>query len=170
MVGATSLFVALAATGTLGLIEGAVPLVALAGYGIGAYRTERSIPKETLEVYEATAEVLATRPQRFWLRVGVLPVGLALLVGGSRVLLWGAVGIAEAASLSKAVIGLTLVAVGTPCLSWPWVSSPPSGSRRTSPWATSSEAISSTCWAFWEWRRCYSRSPYPPVSSLLISG
>ena len=40
-----------------------------------------------LEVYEATAEVLAARLQRFWLRVGVLAVGLALLVGGSRVLL-----------------------------------------------------------------------------------
>ncbi|NBC01140.1 MAG: calcium/sodium antiporter [Bacteroidetes bacterium] len=113
MVGATALFVALAATGTLGLLAGAVLLAALLGYGVWAYGTERSLPQETVAVYEATAEVLAARPQRFWLRVGALPVGLGLLVGGSRVLLGGAVGIAEAAGLSEAVIGLTLVAVGT---------------------------------------------------------
>lgn len=113
MVAATALFVALAARGTLGPIEAAVLLAALLGYGLWAYGTERSIPEETVEVYETTAEVLAARPQRLWLAVAALPVGLALLVGGSRVLLVGAVRIAEAAGLSEAVIGLTLVAVGT---------------------------------------------------------
>lgn len=39
--------------------------------------------------------------------------GLLLLIGGSKVLLMGAVGIAEHLEVSEAVIGLTLVAVGT---------------------------------------------------------
>ncbi|HRQ59214.1 MAG TPA: sodium:calcium antiporter, partial [Azoarcus taiwanensis] len=39
--------------------------------------------------------------------------GLGLLIAGSRVLIIGAVGLAEEFGVSEAVIGLTLVAVGT---------------------------------------------------------
>ncbi|WP_421714982.1 sodium:calcium antiporter, partial [Aeromonas media] len=44
----------------------------------------------------------------FW-----LIVGLVLLVGASRLLVWGAVTIAQAFGISDLVIGLTIVAVGT---------------------------------------------------------
>ena len=44
----------------------------------------------------------------FW-----LVLGLALLVASSRVLVWGAVGIAHSLGVSDLVIGLTVVAVGT---------------------------------------------------------
>ena len=44
----------------------------------------------------------------FW-----LVLGLALLVASSRVLVWGAVGIAQSLGVSDLVIGLTVVAVGT---------------------------------------------------------
>ncbi len=44
----------------------------------------------------------------FWLLLG-----LALLVGSSRVLVWGAVDIATAMGVSDLVIGLTVVAIGT---------------------------------------------------------
>jgi len=40
-------------------------------------------------------------------------VGMALLLVGSRVLVWGAVGIARGVGVSELVIGLTLVALGT---------------------------------------------------------
>lgn len=40
-------------------------------------------------------------------------VGLAGVVGGSQGLVWGATGIATAAGISDAVVGLTIVAVGT---------------------------------------------------------
>ncbi len=40
-------------------------------------------------------------------------VGLALLIISSRVLVWGAVGIAHALGVSDLIIGLTIVAVGT---------------------------------------------------------
>lgn len=43
----------------------------------------------------------------------MLAVGLGLLIAGSRVLLTGATGIALELGLSEALVGLTLVAVGT---------------------------------------------------------
>jgi cation:H+ antiporter len=45
--------------------------------------------------------------------VGMIVLGLAALVFGGRLLVSGAVDIAEAAGLSEALIGLTIVAIGT---------------------------------------------------------
>ena len=42
-----------------------------------------------------------------------LIVGLVLLIGASRLLVWGAVTIAQAFGISDLVIGLTIVAIGT---------------------------------------------------------
>jgi len=42
-----------------------------------------------------------------------LVLGLAALVGGSRLLVWGAVNVAQAFGVSDLVIGLTIVALGT---------------------------------------------------------
>lgn len=44
----------------------------------------------------------------FW-----LPAGLILLIVSSRVLVWGAIGVAQAFGVSDLIIGLTVVAVGT---------------------------------------------------------
>ena len=51
---------------------------------------------------------LSTGKALFW-----LAVGLILLLGSSRMLVWGAVNIAEAMGISDLVIGLTIVAIGT---------------------------------------------------------
>lgn len=40
-------------------------------------------------------------------------IGLAVLIGSSKLLVWGAIGIASALGVSDLVIGLTIVAVGT---------------------------------------------------------
>jgi cation:H+ antiporter len=40
-------------------------------------------------------------------------IGLAILIGSSKLLVWGAVGIATALGVSELVIGLTIVAIGT---------------------------------------------------------
>ena len=42
-----------------------------------------------------------------------LAIGLALLLGGARAMVWAAVGIAQSLGVSDLVIGLTIVAVGT---------------------------------------------------------
>ncbi len=45
--------------------------------------------------------------------LGWLAIGLILLLASSRVLVWGAVGIAQTLGISDLVIGLTVVAIGT---------------------------------------------------------
>ncbi|MGM0986129.1 MAG: calcium/sodium antiporter [Pseudomonadota bacterium] len=60
-----------------------------------------------------TEDSLAGHPMS--LKVGILwtGIGLVLLVVSSRILVWGAVSIAEGFGVSDLVIGLTVVAVGT---------------------------------------------------------
>ncbi|WP_394294569.1 calcium/sodium antiporter [Aeromonas rivipollensis] len=57
---------------------------------------------------EIDSEAMPLKKAIFW-----LIVGLVLLVGASRLLVWGAVTIAQAFGISDLVIGLTIVAVGT---------------------------------------------------------
>ena len=45
--------------------------------------------------------------------VGRMVLGLALLIASSRLLVWGAVGVAQAWGVSDLMIGLTVVAIGT---------------------------------------------------------
>ncbi|TYL49443.1 calcium/sodium antiporter [Marinomonas sp. IMCC 4694] len=45
--------------------------------------------------------------------LAIAVVGLVVLIGSSKLLVWGAVGIATALGVSELVIGLTIVAVGT---------------------------------------------------------
>lgn len=56
---------------------------------------------------------LRAHPMRLRRAVVRLAVGLVLLVASSRLLVWGAVGIARTIGVSDLVIGLTIVAVGT---------------------------------------------------------
>ena len=57
---------------------------------------------------EIDSEAMPLKKAIFW-----LIVGLVLLVGASRLLVWGAVTIAQTFGISDLVIGLTIVAVGT---------------------------------------------------------
>ncbi|MNB83970.1 Inner membrane protein YrbG [compost metagenome] len=57
---------------------------------------------------EIDSEAMPLKKAIFW-----LIVGLVLLVGASRLLVWGAVTIAQAFGISDLIIGLTIVAVGT---------------------------------------------------------
>ncbi|RUO59545.1 calcium/sodium antiporter [Pseudidiomarina insulisalsae] len=113
VVAATLLFVALVIGGVLSRIDAALFLLALAAYLTWAYRTERYGHASSAELHEAEAEELTNLPKRPMTMAGAILLGLALLIAGSQVLLKGAVGIAETLNVSEAVIGLTLVAVGT---------------------------------------------------------
>ena len=57
---------------------------------------------------ELEAETLPLGRALFW-----LVVGLVLLVVSSRILVWGAVAVAQALGVSDLIIGLTVVAIGT---------------------------------------------------------
>lgn len=113
VVGAGILFLILVGGNALARGDAAILLIALAAYLIWAYRTERSGMAPSAELHKAEAEELTALPKTaLWIVMAVV-LGLGLLIAGSQVLLKGAVGIAESLGISEAVIGLTLVAIGT---------------------------------------------------------
>ena len=110
---ASLLFVALVGGSALGRADSVVLLTALAAYLGWAYWSERFHAAPAAQVHEAEAQELSAVPRSGAWTVAAVVAGLLLLIFGSRVLLAGAVGIAQDLGLSEAVIGLILVAVGT---------------------------------------------------------
>ncbi len=113
VVAASILFLLLVGGSALGGGDAAILLIALMVYLIWAYWTERFHAAPSAIVHIAEAEELSAVPNSAFLIAMAVTTGLLLLIGGSKVLLTGAVGIAEHFGVSEAVIGLTLVAVGT---------------------------------------------------------
>ena len=106
LVAATALTVVLLLDRTVGRVEGAVLLGALVAYLVWSVRTSRR--------EQASADLPVEAPTGpAWRDVVLVALGLAGLVGGADLFVGGAVRIAEAAGVSNAVIGLTVVAVGT---------------------------------------------------------
>lgn len=113
VVAASVLFVVLVGGTALARSDAAILLLALVAYLVWAYWTERSGVAPSAELHRAEAEEVTPLPRATVWIVTAIVLGLGLLIAGSRVLLTGAVGLAEAFGVSEAVIGLTLVAVGT---------------------------------------------------------
>ncbi|MGB5510812.1 MAG: calcium/sodium antiporter [Woeseiaceae bacterium] len=113
VVAASLLFLVLAGGSALGRADGVIFLAALGSFLVWAYWSERFHAAPSAELHEAEAEELTALPQSAVLTVVLVIVGLLLLILGSQVLLVGAIGIAERLGVSEAVVGLTLVAVGT---------------------------------------------------------
>lgn len=113
VVGASLLFVALAWGGALQRTDAILLLGALTAYLIWAYRTERDDQSPSASVHAAEAEEVGAVPRSTLVTIVSILGGLALLISGSRVLLMGATGLATSLGISEAVIGLTIVAVGT---------------------------------------------------------
>ena len=90
--------------------EGFFLLALLAAYILVTIRIARR-DKATLAAEYADSQPVGSRS--LLLNALLIGIGLALLAGGSEVFLRGAVGIAEALGISEAMIGLTLVAMGT---------------------------------------------------------
>lgn len=106
------LFILLAGGVALGRVDGLVLLVGLGLYLAWAYRTERYTEAPPGAASEP-ASVPGGADRSVGFIVAATAGGLVLLVAGSRVLLIGAVALARDLGVSEAVIGLTLVAVGT---------------------------------------------------------
>lgn len=110
---ATLLVVVLAWGSALNRLDAFILLVALISYLIWAYRTERQGELASAQLHAAEASEVTRKPQRTLYIVLFIVAGLACLIIGSQVLLSGAVGIAQHFGVSEALIGLSLVAVGT---------------------------------------------------------
>jgi len=118
----------------LGYLVGAVFLTGLATYIYCAYRQEmaaapagHTAPFEKFEAHEelfdghqgqaagAAAAHAATPPAiaSVWMPLAMAIGGLAVVVIGGKLLVVGAIGIAQDIGISETVIGLTIVAIGT---------------------------------------------------------
>lgn len=97
--------------GVISRIDGALLTVALIAYTVGAYIMSRK--KESDEVEAEYEEAVTASGRPVWFDVLFILVGLGALVGGSSLLISGAVTVAEMAGMSETVIGLTIVAIGT---------------------------------------------------------
>ena len=111
MLGMTALTLIFLADETIGRFEGAVLVSLLVGYIIFSIRLARRSGKDALAAAFDHEVSLSKRG----LAIDLLMVvaGLILLVLGARFLVNGAVAIASALGWSEALIGLTIVAIGT---------------------------------------------------------
>jgi cation:H+ antiporter len=91
-------------------IEGILLLAGLIGYTLFSIIEAR---RKQLPPHETIATGMLSRRAGWILEVVLIIGGLALLIIGGRYLVNGAVHIARLAGVSEAVIGLTIVAVGT---------------------------------------------------------
>lgn len=111
-VAVSGLFIVLAGGLALGRVDGLILLAGLVLYLVWAYRTEKQLQaSQGGAVGVGAVPGGADRSIRFIVAATI--GGLVLLIAGSRVLLVGAVSLARDLGVSEAVIGLTLVAVGT---------------------------------------------------------
>ncbi len=102
LVGATLLFMAIAASGYLGRISAAVLLVGLALFLILSLRRSNADDPE-VEAPSLSAPVALI----------YFVVGLLITLLGAKFLVQGAIGLAEDMGVSQTIIGLTIVAIGT---------------------------------------------------------
>lgn len=113
MMGVSVALAALVLAGHIGRVPGFLLLGAGVFYVWYSYRKESQQPCEPeAQVHLAEAEEIQG-PDSVWLAAGYLLVGLGVLVLGSRLLITGATSIAQSWGVSEAVVGLTLVALGT---------------------------------------------------------
>ncbi len=112
--GVALLFVALGFTGRISLPEGLIMLGGLVAYMAWEFtrtRRETKLAREVEEeLEEASAHPVLDHPAMAFILV---VVGLGMLVYGGDVFLRGATAVADLFGVSKGVIGLTLVALGT---------------------------------------------------------
>ncbi|WP_316015190.1 calcium/sodium antiporter [Roseobacter sp. HKCCA0434] len=114
MIFATALFIAMCFAGPLEAWHGAVMLLALAYVLLDAYRAARAARHAGMEPEDELAELEDAEPDMPGLKLtGFLIAGLIGLPLGANLLITGAENIAMRFGVSEAVIGLTLVAVGT---------------------------------------------------------
>ena len=111
LVGATFMLVVLLEDFHISRMEGAFLLLCIAGYVVGNIMTvKKTTPEdnkiEGLEVPKDTGKTL-------WRDIALLIVGIITLGFGSNFLVKGAVDLARIWGLSEALIGLTIVSIGT---------------------------------------------------------
>lgn len=113
MLGSVMLLSGLAMRGTIESWHGALMLGLLIAYVWYSYWTEIYRHAAGAELHAHVADEFDGVTRKLWLGLAELGGGLAALIVGSRLLVTGASEIARSYGVPEAVIGLTLVAIGT---------------------------------------------------------
>jgi cation:H+ antiporter len=106
----TALTIVLLMDGNVSVVDGAsllLAFVAITAFNIFTELRAKRKRKEENVAEESTEKVSIVKSSL------LLLVGLALLIASSRMLVWGAINVAQALGVSDLLIGLTIVAVGT---------------------------------------------------------
>lgn len=102
--------------GNVSFVDGVVLLlsfVAIMGFNIWSELRAKRKREKNAETDELDSEYSSKGPVSIVKSLLLLLVGLALLIVSSRMLVWGAINVAQALGVSDLLIGLTIVAVGT---------------------------------------------------------
>lgn len=113
LVGSTVVCVVAVLLGFLDRLIGLVFVVLLVGYILWAYWKERQSSDATAMMREQVAADAPAGPRRILLALSMAAIGIALTMLGAKLLVDGALAIAQGFGVSDAIIGLTVVAVGT---------------------------------------------------------
>jgi cation:H+ antiporter len=99
----------------LGRWTGTGLIALLLVYVVHTYRRERGLDDDSarMHAHEASAAAAEPAPGRWSLAAGLCVAALLLMIFGAKALVEGSVGIARSFGMPEAVIGLTVVAVGT---------------------------------------------------------
>ena len=111
LVGATFMLVVLLEDFHISRMEGAFLLLCIAGYVVGNIMTVKKTTPEENKI--AGLEVPKDTGKTLWRDIALLIVGIITLGFGSNFLVKGAVDLARIWGLSEALIGLTIVSIGT---------------------------------------------------------
>jgi cation:H+ antiporter len=101
------------ATGHINALLGAVLVLALIGYVWWAYQSEKTADDDEAHRHEAESADAAPKTESWPVLAIMVTAGLAAAITGARLLIDGAVILAQNMGVSESVIGLTVVAVGT---------------------------------------------------------
>lgn len=88
-------------------------LGSLFAYLIWVYQTEKTIGIPSAVMHVSEAEEVQQVPTNSLMLILYMFLGLGMMIGGSHLLLNGAVSLAVSFGVSEAVVGLTVVAIGT---------------------------------------------------------
>jgi cation:H+ antiporter len=98
--------------GSISRWEGAMFVIGIIAYIIMSYMYVQK-DKVDEDIVKEFEEGIRTKPYKMWQSVLVIIVGLGLLIIGSNLFVDGAIEAAVKLGVSQAVIGLTIVAIGT---------------------------------------------------------
>lgn len=97
-------------TGEIGRIAGIVMVSILIFYVIYSYKTEKDFKAEDKEIEE---EIESSKSRPLYISLIISIIGIAMTLGGAKLLVDSAITIARNFGIAESIIGLTIVAVGT---------------------------------------------------------